>query len=491
MTADMTSLQLGDDLKLPLGKDWTTGEGAVFPLRNPANGTLFGNLKTASLPQVDQAITVAAEAARLSGWARRAPHERATCLYKAADLIRARTEKLALLQTTENGKTLAESTGQVASAAGIVRYFAAVCETLTEEIAPARGNYLSATLHEPFGVVAAITPWNSPLTMAAQKIAPAIAAGNAVVLKPSELTSVVSIELCRCFMDAGLPPGLLSVLPGGADVGNAIIKHADIGMISFTGGTETARRIAEAGAGRFVPCIFELGGKSPNIVFADADLEAAAKGVSSAIFGSGGQSCVAGSRLFVEASIYNAFMKLVIGEARKIKVGDPMAKDSHIGPMASFSQRERIEKYVAIAREDGGRISIGGLRPEGAEYEKGAYYLPTIIEGLAHNSRVCQEEIFGSVLCALPFTNTDDVINLANGTVFGLACGIWSKDVTKAWQVGRAVQAGTVWINTYKQLSIAAPFGGYKESGLGREKGLQGLRAYQQAKSLYLGGFQA
>lgn len=483
------SFKLDDNLLLPLGGKWTAGDGPEMPLFNPADGVQMGTLKTASVAQVDTAIKAANDAFANSGWATMNPHARANCLFEAVDLIKQRADHLALLQTKENGKTLTESKGQVASAAGIVRYFAAVCETLTEDIAPARGSYLTATMHEPYGVVAAITPWNSPLTMAAQKIAPALAAGNAVILKPSELTSIVSIELARCFIDAGLPEGLLSVLPGGPDVGNAITNHPDIHMISFTGGTETGRRIAEAVAPRFIPTIFELGGKSPNIVFADADLDAAAKGVTSAIFGSGGQSCVAGSRLFVEAAIYDDFMPRVRTEAEKIKVGDPMDPSSNIGPMASFTQRERVENYVQIGRDDGGEITIGGTRPSGDAYDQGAYYLPTIIEKLPHSSRACQEEIFGSVLCALPFASLAHVAEMADDTAFGLACGIWSKDVTKAWNLGRRLQAGSVWINTYKQLSIAAPFGGYKDSGIGREKGLQGLRAYQQSKSIYLGGF--
>ncbi len=490
MTKANSLLRLGDDMTLPLGTDWVLGEGEVFSLTNPADGSPFGSLKTASVSQVNAAIETATSASQNSGWAQLPPHERATCLYRASDLMTDRQDKLALLQTMENGKTLKESRGQVASAAGITRYFAAVCETLTEEIAPSRGGYLSATLHEPFGVVTAITPWNSPLTMAAQKIAPALAAGNAVILKPSELTSVVSIELARCFIDAGLPDGLLSVVPGGADVGEAVVSHDDVGMISFTGGTETGRRIAAAVAPRFLPTILELGGKSPNIVFADADLDLAAKGVTSAIFGSGGQSCVAGSRLLVEATIYDAFMEKVKTETAKIKAGDPLAEDSNIGPMASFAQRERVESYVAIARQEGGKITAGGTRPEGPAYDKGAYFLPTIVEGLEPNSRLAQEEIFGAVLVAMPFNDADHVVTLANSTDFGLAAGIWSQDVTRAWNMGRRIEAGTIWINTYKQLSIAAPFGGYKDSGLGREKGLQGLRAYQQAKSLYLGGFQ-
>lgn len=474
--------------ELLLAGEWVTGGGNALDVRNPADGILVTIINGASAEQIDQAFERGSEAIEATGWAALPPHQRASVLYRAADIMIERTQRLAELQTTENGKTLKESTGQVAAAAGIVRYFAGVCETVEAESPPPRGDYLGVTRYEPYGVVAAITPWNSPLTMGAQKLAPALAAGNAVILKPSELTSLVSLEMARCFMDAGLPEGLLSVLPGDRAVGEAITTHAALGMVSFTGGTEAGREIAAATAPRFIPTILELGGKSPNIVFADADLEAAAKGVSSGIFGSGGQSCVAGSRLFVEKGVYDQFMEQLIAEAKKLKVGDPFNDDSNIGPMASEVQRDRIEHYVKIAKCDGGRITLGGERPWDPELQQGAYYLPTIIEGLDHSSRVCQQEIFGSVLCVLPFENEDDLVGMANDTVFGLACGIWTENLKKAWRVAGRVKAGTVWINTYKQLSIAAPFGGYKESGTGREKGIQGLRAYQQIKSVYLGG---
>ncbi|MFC4270712.1 aldehyde dehydrogenase family protein [Sneathiella chungangensis] len=464
------------------------GMGGILSVVNPADGSLITEMRMASADQVDAAFARARAALSKNDWFTRPPHERASVLFRAAELMRERKETLASLQTSENGKTLKESLGQVDAAAGIVRYFASVSETVEAEAPPPRGPYLSVTTHEPVGIVAAITPWNSPLTMAAQKLAPALAAGNAVILKPSELTTLVSIELARAFIDAGLPEGLLSVLPGDHTVGEAIINHPDLAMVSFTGGTNAGRAIAEAVAGRFIPTILELGGKSPTIVFADADLEKAASDVSSAIFGSGGQSCVAGSRLFVEKSIYDDFMERLVAASKTLKVGPPLDESSHIGPMASTAQRARIEGYVEIARKDGGRIVLGGTRPDGADYDAGAYYLPTIIDGLDHASPVCQEEIFGSVLVVLPFTSEEDLIALANDTVFGLACGIWSRDLTKAWRVAGAIKAGTVWINTYKQLSIAAPFGGYKQSGLGREKGIQGLRAYQQTKSIYLGG---
>ncbi|MEX1034670.1 MAG: aldehyde dehydrogenase [Sneathiella sp.] len=465
------------------------GLGGNLSVTNPADGSLIIDLRMASKEQVDLAFERGKAAIGKNDWFARPPHERASVLFRAAELMLERKDELAGLQTSENGKTLKESLGQVSAAAGIVRYFASVCETLEGETPPPRGPYLSVTTYEPLGVVAAITPWNSPLTMAAQKVAPALAAGNAVILKPSELTTLVSIALGRAFVDAGLPDGLLSVLPGDASIGEAIIDHPDLAMVSFTGGTNAGRAIASAVAGRFIPTILELGGKSPTIVFADADLDKAAADVSSAIFGSGGQSCVAGSRLFVEHGIYDSFMEKLVAVSEKLRVGPPLDDASNIGPMASEQQRARIEGYVDIARKEGGRILLGGKRPDSADCRDGAYYLPTIIDGLDHGSAVCQEEIFGSVLVVLPFTSEADLIEQANDTVFGLACGIWSQDAQKAWRVAGAIKAGTVWINTYKQLSIAAPFGGYKESGLGREKGIQGLRAYQQAKSIYLGGF--
>lgn len=471
-----------------LAGDWVDGAGPVMRIENPMDGSLIGTIDEASAEQVDATISAGSDA--FADWFARPPHRRADVLFEAARLIAEREDVLADLQTSENGKTLAESRGQVKSAAGITRYFAAVCETLEAEMPPPRGDYLALSTHEPCGVVAAMTPWNSPLTMAAQKLAPALAAGNAVVLKPSELTTLVSLELARCFTDAGLPAGLLSVLPGGRMAGEALVGHPGIGMISFTGGTETGGAIAVEAARRFVPVVLELGGKSPNIVFADADLDAAAAGVSSAIFGSGGQSCVAGSRLFVEREAYADLLDRVVAVAGRLRVGPPLDPTSNIGPMASFAQRERIEGYVELAREEGGRVLLGGARPDDPALEKGAYYLPTVIDGLVHNSRVCQEEIFGSVLCALPFDDETDLIAQANDTVYGLACGIWTRDLTKAWRVARRVQAGTVWVNTYKELSIASSFGGFKDSGLGREKGLQGLRAYQQTKSIYLGGLQ-
>lgn len=461
------------------------GDGQLLDVVNPADGSLIGRVAASSAAQVTQTIAKAHEALRRSGWRALAPHERARIIGKAADEIERRADHLAELQMLENGKTRKESHSQAMAAAGIFRYFAAVCECSEEAMPPARGDYFTMTLHEPVGVVAALTPWNSPLTMGAQKIAPALAAGNAVVLKAAETTSFVSLALGQCVVAAGLPEGLLSVVTGKVDTAIALVEDPGIGLISFTGGTETGQSIARGAADRLVPMILELGGKSPHIVFADADLKAAAKAVASGIFGGTGQSCVAGSRLFVESAVANEFRDLLIAEVGKMRVGPPSDPDSVLGPLASFAHRARVEGFVRRGIEAGGEIMFGGARPEGAAFAKGAYFLPTILGGIDNSSAVAQEEIFGPVLCFMTFENEEDLIAAANDSVFGLAAGIWTSDYRRAWRVSRALEAGTVWINTYKQLSIAAPFGGYKLSGLGREKGVQGLRAYQQTKSLY------
>lgn len=470
-----------------LGGEWVAGEGEPLEAVNPVDGSVYGVAGTASPGQVETAVGAAAEAVDNSGWGQRLPHERASLLYRMAELIRERAEDLAWIQVRENGKTYRESLGQANSAAATFRYYAGVCETLEGEVTPARGEYIAMTVYEPVGVVAAITPWNSPLTMGAQKLAPALAGGNAVILKPAEWTSLVSLELGRACVDAGLPPGLLSVLPGRGDTGQALVGDPRVGMISFTGGTVTGKAIAAAVAQRLIPVILELGGKSPNIVLDDADLDHAAAGVVDAIFAAGGQSCVAGSRLLVDKRVYEPLMERMVKLASELRVGLPDDDSTDIGPLAAFSHRERVEQFVELGREAGARVELGGARPEGAAFERGAFYRPTILSGVAPTDTVFREEIFGPVLTVLPFESEEEIIRHANATDYGLACGIWTSDYRKAWRVARAVEAGSVWINTYRQLSIAAPFGGFKDSGLGREKGIQGMRIYQQPKSIYWG----
>jgi len=454
---------------------------------NPANGTVNHEVVAATPRHVDAAVDAATRAAADTAWRAMAPAARARLLHRIGDMVEADAERLATVQMRENGKILAECLAQAKAAAAVFRYFAAVCEVTGSDVTPPRGPYLSLAVHEPYGVVGALTPWNSPLTMEAQKVAPALAAGNAVILKPSETTPTTALELASIALEAGLPPGLLNVLPGRGDVGAAVVAHPGVRMVSFTGGTATGRVVARAAAQRLVPAALELGGKSPHIVFRDADIDRAVEAVAGGSFEGSGQSCVAGSRLFVDRTIHDDVLEAVVARARSLRVDLPDAPDAEMGPLASFAHRDRVEAAVGLAVAEGGAILAGGGRPAADRLCAGAFLEPTVIAGLDNTSRTCREEIFGPVLCVLPFDGEDDVIRQANDSVYGLACGIWTADFERAWRVARAIDAGSVWINTYKQLSISTPFGGFKESGIGREKGVPGLRLYQQPKSIYVG----
>ncbi len=455
---------------------------------NPATGEEIARVPVTSIEELDAAVERAWQAFHHSGWKELLPHKRALVLNKIADGLVAEKESLARLQMADNGKPLGECRGMVESAIGTFRYYAGVCETLETGVTPSRGDYVSFTVLEPFGVIAAITPWNSPIMNDATKVAPALAAGNAVLLKPSEDSPLLGPELARIALAAGLPADLLQVVQGrGADVGAALVAHPGVRMVSFTGGTTSGRAIARVAGDKLIPTALELGGKSPHVVFADADREHAVAAVVAGIFGSAGQSCVAGSRLFIEASIYDEVLAQVVARAKTIRVAAPDADGVEMGPLASFHHRERVARFVDRAREEGGRILCGGEAPTGGEFDKGAYYLPTVIDGLGYDAVSCPEEAFGPVLVALPFKDEADLIAQANGTAFGLACGIWTESFKKAWRIGRALEAGSVWINTYKQSVTSTPFGGFKNSGIGREKGIDGMKLYAQVKSMYFG----
>jgi aldehyde dehydrogenase (NAD+) len=338
------------------------------------------------------------------------------------------------------------------------------------------------------GVIAAITPWNSPIASEAQKMAPALAAGNAVVVKPAEITPLLALELARICEEAGLPKGLVSVLPGkGSVIGDLITRHPLVRRVSFTGGTSVGRHIAGIAAQKFMPASLELGGKSPTMVLEDADLDHAVAGVLYGIFSSSGESCIAGSRLFVARKLYDTFLERLVAGARQLRVGDPADEKTQMGPLISQSHRQSVERYVDVGIQEGGKVLVGGKRPTGDLYDVGSYYLPTIIDGLNNSQTICQEEIFGPVLVTMPFDSPDDLIQQANDSVYALAAGIWTRDYKKAWELARAVKAGNVWINTYKLFSISTPFGGWRDSGLGREKGRQGILQYMEQKSVYWG----
>nr|WP_175597648.1 aldehyde dehydrogenase [Pseudomonas aeruginosa] len=468
--------------------EWRAGGGDLYESLYPATGEAVARLHAASLEDVEEAMAGAHRAFRESGWAQRKPHERATVLYRIAALIRERSEELAQLQRLDNGKPIRETRNLVASAAATFQFFAAACETLEESITPSRGDFVSMSVYEPMGVVVAITPWNSPIASEAQKLAPALAAGNAVVVKPAEITPLAALALARICDEAGLPRGLVSVLPGkGALIGDALTRHPLARRVSFTGGTRTGKHIARIAADKMMPVSLELGGKSPTMVLADADLDHAVAGVLYGIFSSSGESCIAGSRLFVASERYDEFMERLAIGAAALRVGDPADERTQMGPLISARHRESVERYVEMGVAEGGRLRTGGVRPHGGAFDRGYFYTPTIIEGLTNGARLCREEVFGPVLVAMPFASEEALIEEANDSCYALAAGIWTRDFQRAWRLGRAVQAGTVWINTYKQFSISTPFGGWRDSGLGREKGRLGILQYMEQKSLYWG----
>ena len=467
---------------------WRDASGPQYLTEYPADGSIVAALHAATADDVDEAVQ-AAEVARLSpAWANLKPHERATLLHRIAAGIRERGEELAQLQRLDNGKPIKETRALVASAAGTFQFFAAACETLEDQITPSRGDFITMSLHEPLGVVGAITPWNSPIASEAQKLAPALAAGCAVVFKPAEITPRMAIELARIAQQAGVPDGIVSVLPGkGSVVGDALVRHPLIKRIAFTGGTSVGMGIARIGAEKLMPTSLELGGKSPTIVCADADLDHAVAGVLYGIFSSSGESCIAGSRAFVHASVYQEFKARLLAGVKALRVGDPASEQTQMGPLVSMGHRASIERYVQIGLDEGGKLLAGGARPSGALFDKGSYYLPTVIEGLPNSARLCQEEIFGPVLAMLPWSDEADLIAQCNDNVYGLAAGIWTRDYKTVWRLGAALQTGTVWVNTYKMFSSSTPFGGVKMSGTGREKGRLGILEYMSQKSYYWG----
>ncbi len=485
MSIDVASIDMPKG-HLYIGGEWRKGTGTEITSLFPADRSVNRVINGASKEDVLLAIDRAQAAANDPGWRNLKPHERAGHLYRIADGIARSADRISFIQSRDTGKTLTETRALAMSAAGTFRYFAAVLETTEDVVTPARGDYLTISMHQPIGVIAAITPWNSPIASDAQKIAPALAAGNAVLLKPASWSPLVSLELARIIDEAGLPKGLFSTLPGvGSLMGDLLVTHPAIGKVSFTGGTAVGRGIARKAAEKLMPVSLELGGKSPTIVFADADMDIAIAGILFGIFSSSGQSCIAGSRLLVERSIYDGFVARLVDVTRRLVVGHPFEPATQVAPLIHDDHRATVERYVGIAVKEGGEILVGGGRPQGGAYDRGIYYQPTVIAGLRNNAQACREEIFGPVLVVMAFDDEAQAVEMANDNEYGLACGIWTRDAVRALRVGRAVTSGTVWINTYKQFSIATPFGGAKHSGLGREKGADGIRAYMQQKSYY------
>lgn len=470
-----------------VGGRWRTGTGAVIDTVDPSTGETFAHLHGATVEDVDEAVRAGERAAVESGWRAALPHERAEVLRRIGDAVERRADEISALQTLDTGKTRGETLALAHSAANTFRYTASALETLEDQITPPRGPYLTIATWEPVGVVASITPWNSPIASDAQKIAPALAAGNAVVAKPPAWAPWVTLLLARIAEEAGLPAGLLSVLPGpGRTVGQALAEHPGVGKLTFTGGTSTGRHLAHVAADKLMPATLELGGKSPSIVFDDADLTQAIAGLLFGIFSSSGQSCIAGSRIFVQRTVFDDVVARLVEATRRLRVGPGSDPRTQVAPLISHAHRDQVAAMVDAAVAEGARALIGGSAPNDPDLAGGAYYLPTILAGVDNTAAICQEEVFGPVAVILPFDDEDDLIAQANDSSYGLASGIWTADYRRIHRVARQLVAGTVYVNTYKQFSISTPFAGLRDSGLGVEKGREGIRSYMRQKSIYI-----
>lgn len=468
-----------------IGGNWVDGDdGAQIEVRNPSTGQILTSVAEARESDIDKAVRAARRAFDEGPWPRMKPADRARILWKLGDLILEDAAELARLETLDNGKPyLAALNGDVPAAAGLFHYMSGWATKIEGNTIPisAPGDYHTYTVREPLGVVGVIVPWNFPLTIASWKVAPALAAGNTVVLKPAETTPFTPLRLGALALKAGLPEGVLNVVPGyGSTAGGALVTHPLVDKVSFTGSTATGRKIVVAATGNLKKVSLELGGKSPNIVFADADLEAAIDGSGDAIFSNQGEACVAGSRLFVEDQAFEKVLDGVSGVAQSLRIGDGFEVSTQMGPLVSETHLNRVMGYVDSGRADGARVVTGGQRRGGHGY----FVEPTVFADTDPHMAIVREEIFGPVVVVSRFSNIDDLMTAANGTRYGLASGIWSKDISMVHKVSSKLQAGTVWVNCYGVFDAAMPFGGYKESGWGREMGHEVLNDYTQTKTV-------
>jgi phenylacetaldehyde dehydrogenase len=471
------------------GQKGDSASGKTFTSYNPATGEPLAEVAAGDAADVDRAVASARKA--LEGpWGKMTPAEREKILHKVADLLESRAEAFAQLETLDNGKIIRESkSGDVPLSIALFRYYGGWPTKIHGETTPVSvpyypgAKFLHYTVREPVGVVGVIIPWNFPLLMACERLAPILACGNTVVLKPAEQTPLSALWLGELLLEAGLPPGVVNVVPGmGAAAGAAVAKHMGIDKVTFTGSTEVGREIVRASAGNMKRVTMELGGKSPNIVFADADMEAAARGMFNGIFYNQGQTCSAGSRIFVERSIYEKSLAALADRAKTIRQGNGMDPKMQMGPLVSAEQKSRVLGYVEAGKKEGAELLAGGGAPEG----KGYFVQPTVFGGVKDEMRIAREEIFGPVVTVLPFDSVDEVVARANGTDYGLVAAVWTKDIKKAHLAAQRLKAGVVWINCYQFVDAAAPWGGVKQSGYGREKGMWALENYTNVKSVWV-----
>ncbi|NRN27315.1 aldehyde dehydrogenase family protein [Photorhabdus heterorhabditis] len=475
-----------ESYKMLIGGQWVDSVSKeTSKSYNPTTGELLTEYASGNAEDVDLAVRAAKKA--FTAWSQTSAIERQSALLKIADLLEAELERFAILESLDNGKPLNESRYMdLPACIDHFRYFAGVIRAHTDEASVLDTNTLSLVIREPIGVVGQVIPWNFPLLMAAWKLAPALAAGNTIVINPATLTPITLLELGR-ILNQVLPAGVVNIVTGrGSIVGQAILDHKDIEKVAFTGSTRVGYTVAEAAAKKLIPATLELGGKSANIIFPDANMKKAVKYAAKAILLNQGQACESGSRLFLHKDIHDEFLKSLKIEFESVQVGDPLEKETQMGSQISQEQMEKILSYVDIAKKEGATILTGGKRITGEGYDDGFFIQPTIIINATNEMQVAREEIFGPVLTVIPFSTEEDVISMANDSDYGLGGAVWTQDIDRALRVSKAVRTGRMWINTYHELPAHAPFGGYKKSGLGRETHKMMLDSYTQVKNIYI-----
>ncbi|MFN7086481.1 MAG: aldehyde dehydrogenase [Burkholderiales bacterium] len=472
-----------------IGGEWVEpASGRYFESDNPYTGRPWALIARGNATDVEGAVQAAHKAFTSGDWPKLNATKRGALLRKLGDLVAEKSKALAEIEVRDNGKLYAEMSAQTAYMAQWYHYFGGLADKIEGRVIPIdKPDTFNYTRYEPLGVVGAIIPWNSPLLLTAWKLAPALAAGNTVVIKPSEYTSASALEFMKLVEQAGFPPGVVNVVTGfGAEVGTPLIEHPLVAKIAFTGSDATGQKIYEAAARGLKRVSMELGGKSPNIVFDDAHIDNAVKGVISGIFAATGQTCIAGSRLLVQQSIHDEFVARLVAFAKTAKMGDPMRLDTQVGPVTNRPQFEKILKYIDIAKSEGARPVLGGSTADRPECGAGWFVEPTIFTGVKNSMRIAQEEVFGPVLAVIPFRDEEDAIAIGNDVVYGLAAGVWTQNMRRAFTMAERLQAGTVWVNTYRAVSYLSPFGGYKRSGIGRESGQEMIKEYLQTKSVWI-----
>ncbi len=470
-----------------LDGQWTEANGGRWrEIIDPATEDVIAHVPEGDEADADRVIRVARRAFEDGAWRRTSARERSRVVYAIGEAIEADKDHLAELESLDTGKTVTESIADMEDIAGCFRYFASAVATQSGTVNEPPEGALSLAIHEPVGVCSLITPWNYPLLQTAWKVAPALAAGNAMVLKPSEITPLTAIRLAELVDDAGVPSGVFNVLLGPGDpVGETMVTHDEVDMVSFTGGEVTGRRIMSRAAETIKRVALELGGKNPNIVFADAEFDTALDFALNAAYFHAGQVCSAGSRLLVEDDLHDRFVDALVDRVRNIRVGNGFDEDTEMGPVISAEHRSKVEGYLELARKEGAEIVCGGKRPEGEAFQRGYWLEPTVITGVTPEMRIAQEEIFGPVITVEKFSHEDDAVRMANSTPYGLAGGVWTQDFPKGYRVARGLRIGTIWINDFHPYYPEAPWGGFKRSGVGRELSDVGLEEYTELKNVH------